>query len=148
MNAHDAILSAVLTALRLPTPVTTGSIEEEIDAADMPEGQTEAISVALVVSVPRAVAINGAPVDWVTDLAIDCAARTDGRTAAGRASRALHAAVYARLMADTTLGGAASYIGEPQISQDQALLGTRIGRTSGLYTVHHRTAAGTLEATA
>jgi hypothetical protein len=146
VNAHDAVIDAVLTTLRLPTPVAAGGVEEDIDVCAMPAEHSESVSVALVGSMPTVVAIQGAPVDWVTTLSIECAARADGRGAAGRASRMLHAAVYARLMAAPTLGGVVNHIGEPQITQDRAQLATRIGLTVGLYTVHHRTAAGTLEA--
>jgi hypothetical protein len=145
MNAHDTILAAVLAALRAAPAVTTGSIEEDVDALALPEGKAESVSVSLVGSTPVSASINNAPVEWTTQIMIECAARADGRTVAGRASRALHAAVYARLMSDTTLAGKAHHVLDPQISQDRALADTRIGITSGLYTVLHRTAGLTLE---
>jgi hypothetical protein len=147
MNAHDAIVDAILARLALAPAVTVGRIEEDIDTEALAETDDEAVSVSLVTSDPQAGEIYGHPVDWVSTVVIECYARRDSRgLSAGRASRALHAAVYARLMADPSLAGTASDVREPQISIEAAQRGTRLGCCTGTYPVWHRTAARTLEA--
>jgi hypothetical protein len=50
-------------------------------------------------------AINGAPMNLQTTIAVECYARAGTATAPDAAVDALLAAVYARLQQDTTLGG-------------------------------------------
>lgn len=146
MNAHDAIVQAVLAALRAAPAVTTGPIEEDLDAQAIPDDAGEAVSVTLVGSEPQnPAAIYGHPVDWLSTVAVECYARRDTAVAlAGRKSRQLHAAVYARLMGDHTLAGTADDVREPTLAIDNAVLDTRMGCCTGTYPVLHRTAARTL----
>ena len=145
MNAHDAVIDAVLKALRLGPAVTNGLIDEDIDADEVPEEAQEVVSVAMAASTPARGAILGHPIDWRTEVAVTCFARSDGRTPAGRASRALHAKVFARLTQDPTLGGVAFYVEEPDITAERDPKDTRLGSCTGIYPVSHRTAARTLE---
>lgn len=149
MNAHDAIVDAVLAALRQQPPVTTGLIEEDLDANELGEEVRECISVSLDASNPNRTALRGHPVQWDTDVMLECYARVDGRDdgapAGGRASRALHLRAYARLMADPSLGGVAIDLQEPQLRFDRDLLDTRLGCCVATYRVVHRTAAGSME---
>lgn len=147
MNAHDSIVDGVLQALRYPAPVTTGRIEEELDLDTIGEAEFEAIGVTLEGSNPSQSYI-GSPVDWFTQITVANFARVDSRQAvpiAGRASRALHARVYERLMADPSLGGRAFGLDEPQLTFDNLAGDTRAGICTARYTVRHRTAAQTLE---
>lgn len=148
MNAHDAIVQAVLAALRTVPAVTSGPIDEDLDALAIADETTQAISVSLVGSDPQnPAAIFGHPVDWISTLVVECYARRDSAVVlTGRASRALHAAAYARLMADPTLGGVADDLREPSIAIDNAVLDTRMGCCTGTYPVLHRTAARSLQA--
>lgn len=146
MNAHDAIVDAVLLALRTSPAVTAGPIDEELDPEAVAEGGTEAVSVALTDSDPVDAQMNGAPVDWRSTVTIECyAVRDKRRMALGRASRALHARVYARLMQDPSLGGAAMYLGPPRLTVDTDQADTRVGCCIATYAVLHRTGPNTLQ---
>lgn len=150
MNAHDAIIDAVLATLRAEPPVTDGPIAEDIDAGTIPEDATECISVSLDTSDPDRISLTGYPVNWTTDIVIECYARADGRRdgalTAGRASRALHQRVHARLMADPGLGGRAMDLRPPRIRSDRDQADTRLGCCIATYSALHRTAAASLEA--
>ncbi len=146
MNAHDAVVDAVLRALRQSPAVTQGLIDEDVDAASIGEGVDECISVGIDSSTPGRSSIRGMPIQWSTDVVLECYARVDGRTTlAGRASRALHQRAYARLMADPSLGGVAIDMLEPQLRADRDQQDTRLGCLVATYTVVHRTAAGSME---
>lgn len=144
MNTHDAVVDAVLAALRRSPAITSGPIEEDTDADLLPEGTREAVIVSLVDSDPLEQYTNR--VTWRSRVAINCHVQKDGRTNAGRASRELHARVYARLMEDRTLGGAVVDVAEPRIRQDSAQADTRMGACTGTYPVQHNTSAGSLQA--
>lgn len=147
MNAHDAIVDAVLTLLAQAPAVTTGPIGEDVDIASLPETTAEAVCISIVGSDPDApTVLMGAPVDWTTTVQIECYARADARSVAGRASRALHARVYQRLMAGNPLGAAivGADLRQPTIRSDLQVLDTRTGITVGLYPVSHRTVGNTL----
>lgn len=148
MNAQDAIVQAVLAALRTAPAVTTGLIEEDLDLAAVGDHDAQAVSVSLTGSDPQnPAAILGHPIDWISTLVIECYVRRDTATAlAGRASRSLHALVYQRLMSDPSLAGTADDLRAPSITIDNAVLNTRMGCCTGTYPVLHRTAARTLQA--
>ena len=146
MNAHDAIVSAIVSALLASPPLAGGRVAEEAAFDALPEGVAQAISVAMVRSLAQAVLVGGgAPIDWRTTVRIQCLARADAAGAGGRASRALHAQVYARLMADPTLGGLAGFIEPPALASDTELLGSRLGALTADYVVSHRTSATALD---
>lgn len=150
MTAHDDIIDFALSLLRLPAPVTDGLIEEELDLADVPEDFAEAISVDLLSSEPNDARVNGAdPLDWDTRLVVTCGAADDSRRTgahAGRASRILHNLVHQRLMADASWGGRLMYIGPPTLSFEGRSAASRMGSTTAIYRLVHRTPYNTLEA--
>jgi len=151
VNAHDAIVDAILALLRQAPAVTSGVIGEEVDIATLPETTAEAVSVSILGSDPATPApLYYAPVDWLTTVQIECYARRDARSPSGRASRALHARVYARLMTGQPLATAVpgTDLRAPSIRSDQQPLDTRLGVTTGLYPVQHRTQGNTLDAPA
>lgn len=65
---------------------------------------SDAVVVRLVSSMPSMGAITGAPVDWITSIAVECYARTT-ITTPDQAVDSLLAAAFAKVMSDTTLGG-------------------------------------------
>jgi len=147
VNAHDAIVDAVLALLAQAPAVTAGPIGEDVDIGSLPETTDEAVCISIVGSDPESpTVLMGAPVDWTTTVQIECYARADARSAAGRASRALHARVYQRLMAGNPLGAAivGADLRQPTIRSDMQVLDTRTGITVGLYPVSHRTVGNTL----
>lgn len=60
----------------------------------------------------------GYPVSWTTAVAVECYARTTAAAPADVAVDSLIEAVYARLMADPTLGGAVLAIGPRHLAFD------------------------------
>ena len=147
MNTHDAIVGAVVAALLAAPALAGGRVTEEADFDQLPEAVDQAVSVAMLSSEPRMILVGAtAPIDWRTTVRVLCFARVDTAGASGRASRALHAAVYARLMANQTLGGLVMSIDPPTLSSDTALIGTRMGLLSADYVIHHRSSSTSLDA--
>lgn len=151
MNAHDAVIDAFLDTLRR-SPAVCAIVDEEIDLDRLSEETMEAVGVRLEASEPDRLVGRGSPITWRSLVVIDCYARADGRSdsarpSQGRASRALHARVYARLMADQTLAGALIDLGQPSLRSDQDQADTRLGCCIATYPVLHRTAPGSLEHT-
>lgn len=149
MNAHDTLIDAVLTSLRR-SPAVCAIVDEDIDLDRLDEGTLEAIGVTLDSSDPGRPALRGAPVTWRSVVVLECYARADGRSdgarpSVGRASRALHARAYERLMADPSLGGVAIDLNEPSIRGDRDQADTRLGCCIAAYPVLHRTQAHSLE---
>lgn len=145
MNAHDTVMAGLLAVLRQAPAVTTGLIDEDVDETTVPEGVNECVSVELVDSNPDNPAIRGNPVYWRSQFVLSCFARADGRTPRGRASRELHARVYARLKADPSLGGVALDVLEPQLRMDHDQQDNRLGCVIAAYVVVHRTSGRILE---
>lgn len=144
-TAQDVIVDAVLAALRQAPAITTGPIDEDVDLDAVAETHAEAVSVELVSSQPQESTTGY--ITWTSRIAVLCLVRRDGRTAGQpRASRALHAKAFARLMADRGLGGLAIDVSQPAIRPERQQLDTRMGACIGLYDVRHRVFGATLDA--
>lgn len=148
MTGQDALIDALLRRLREPSPVTSGLIGEDIDEESVPEEVFEAVIVTMASSTSAMPSLLGAPLVWRTELAVTAFARHDGRGTLGlsRASRELQGRVFARVMQDPTLGGAAWNYEEPQISSDTEHRMSRLGACTGIYVFHHQTQPASLEA--
>jgi hypothetical protein len=146
MNAHDAIVAAIVSALTVAPALAGGRVADETNFDTVPDTVAEAIEVQFLGSDADAVLLSGNPVFWQTTVRISCFARRDAAGSAGRASRALHAQVYARLMADPTLAGKAGGIDPPRLRADLDRLDTRVGVLHADYVVHHNTAFESLDA--
>lgn len=149
MNSHDAVVDAMLRALREPLAVADGPIDEDIDSGALPEDVQECINLFIEGSDPGRVVMRGHPVEWTTTVVVEHYARADGRgqhgASAGRRSRALFARAYARLMADPSLGGLCTDLLPPEVRSDKDLQDTRLGCLIATYRVQHRTQARTME---
>lgn len=141
MTHHDALVNFALEVLRLPAPVVAppGLVDEEIGLQDIGEGVDEAVGVELARSEPDDVTVEGNPVDWTTRLVVTAFARNDERTPAGRRSRGVHALAHERLMADPTFGGRVFYVSPPSLAFEGRATDTRLGVTTAVYTLRHRT---------
>lgn len=137
MNGHDALIAAVVAVLSAAP--TLAVVRDESNFDPLPDSVPRAIQVTFMGSDPEMVALSGAPIDWATKVRISCYARRDASTGGERASRALHAQVYQRLMQEPTLGGVVSFIEPPRLRADIDLLDTRIGVLHAEYLVRHRT---------
>lgn len=147
MNAVDAVMAAVLLALR-SSPAVCASIDEDIDTEAVPEGTTELVNVRHETSSPvNRAAIRGNPIEWQTDIVVEAYARGDSPQAGtGRASRALQAIVYERLLSDPGLNGVAIDLLPGPIGTDSDRVDRRLGCCAATYTVVHRTQSATLDA--
>lgn len=147
MNAQDLVIDRILAALKGAPAIAQGTVVEE---RTRPFGAdtSEAVIVRFGASVPmQPEPLLGAPIDWRTTLTIEHHARGDDRTPNGRASRRLAGAVYARLMADPTLGGAVESLSVPRLVADDAQgLDETFGCVIAQYTAQHRSQALTLDA--
>jgi hypothetical protein len=145
VNAHDKVMAAILAALRRAPAVTSGVIDEDVDAGDIAEEVNQCVSVSFSAADPQRPAIRGNPVYWQSTYVFECFARADGNTPRGRASRELHRAVYARLMSDPSLGGVTLDILEPNLRNERDQQDNRLGCVIASYALVHRTSGGTLE---
>lgn len=103
-----------------------------------------AISVQWDGAMPEPGAIKGAPVHWKSRYSVECYARTNTETP-DVAVDPLLVAVYARIAADTTLGGLVAYVGEPVIEAEYSVEGDRTGWVRMSYDIEHQTENSTLE---
>ena len=143
INVHDGIIDAILTLLQASPALVDGDVAEEISLDTLPEGVDSDLSVTLMDSSPGAVVFGRR--EWTTTLRISSRARADEAGAGGRASRAVHTAAYARIMADRTLGGLVDGISAPRLSTDTAFLASRIGVLHADYVISHFTDGYSLE---
>lgn len=104
-----------------------------------------AISVQWDGAVPEPGTIKGAPVYWKSRYSVECYARTTAETP-DVAVDPLLVAVYARVAADTTLGGLVAYVGEPLIEAEYSAEGDRTGWVRMSYDIEHQTENSTVEA--
>lgn len=100
----NAAVTAAMSALQAPTPVAPQI--ERVRLRALKSGATTAVVVRPLQSEATLLALgfNSASV-WTTPIAVECYARATPGVAPDVAVDALASTVYARLMADPTLGG-------------------------------------------
>lgn len=129
LQAAPAVCDLVFRAReRVLTEDTAAAVNVQFDGAD-----------------PDIGAIHGAPVDWKSRIAVSCYARSTTQ-GGDQAVDGLLQAVYARLAADTTLGGLVDDIGVPMIEAEYDAGAQKTGWVRMTYIVSHRTQDGTLAA--
>jgi hypothetical protein len=133
----DAIVAAMVTALKGNTSLAGVTITDETTFEELPTGINEAIRVTLLESLPLNRAYGG--VDWSSTVRLACMARSDKAGVDGRSSSRLGAQAYLTLMAAPTLGGLAIGIDEPRIQPDMNFYTTRTGTLNLDFPVKHRT---------
>lgn len=84
--------------------------------------------------------IQGAPVDWSSQYALECYARSTSTTP-DQAADALFQAAYARVMADTTLGGLVHQVQVSEVRWDFDSEADQVGVMTGILTIEHRSTA-------
>jgi hypothetical protein len=104
-TAFAGIVGAIVTSLTATTPVSDNIFRARM--RPIAAQHSTAVVVRLIQATPSRGPINGAPVDWLVSVAVECYARS-ATTTPDLAVDALVQAVYARLMADITLAGASS----------------------------------------
>lgn len=107
----NTAVTAVMQALQA-TPAVAGNIGR-VQLRPVAKSVATAVIVRPVGATVLESALPGAPIAWVTTVAVECYARATPGNSPDVAVDPVVQAAYARLMADATLGGAVSLI-EPQ----------------------------------
>lgn len=143
-SAFDSILDGFVTLLNSATPVCP-FVETDAEAEPLPAGRTQSIVVTLGTAQPQQLGgIAGNPVDWATEVKVNCFASANA-TSARPAANTLANAAYTRLATDPSLGlGVGVFIGEPRIEWETEQGATRMALATLIYTVSHRTSGGSL----
>ena len=117
MSMVNDLVTAVVDALKA-APAVSPRVER-VRLRALPASAGTAVVVRPIASdVLDAELTTGHPYAWTTQLAVECYARAPQGTAPDAAVDALLESVYARLMADATLGGAATVLQPQGISYD------------------------------
>lgn len=142
-GAFPELVSAVKAALAADPPVSPAIFVNRRRA--LPDEAESALVVRLATADPEEGAIQGAPVDWETDLAIECYASGGSDEELLQALHDLAAAAWQRLLADPTLGGLAMGLELGRMEWDFESTGEDLGAQIINFTVLHQTAGGNLE---
>lgn len=133
---HDAVVAAIVAKLLEAPAIAAGQVDDETDFDELPDTVTQAVRVTLLDSLPLS---KYGLVEWTSTIRIACMARDDRATTDGRPSMQVAAAVYARLMADQTLGNVIKRIDEPRLQPDMQFYRNRIGVHNLDFPVKHET---------
>ena len=133
------LLQAVVALLQAAPAVAELVQEERDDSAGFTAASVVNLSVPS--SEPDEQALSGSPVMWASTLQAEVMVRAgDGITGRGALSPVV-AALYARLMNDTTLAAAGWYVdGPPRLAMDSTEAQDRIGGARLTWRVLHRSA--------
>lgn len=146
--AHNAIGAGALALLLTPPAIAGGQVKRG-QTRPVADTVQRFVGITLAGSDPDRVQIRGNPVEWSTTLRASCCAR--GTTSVGVASTGeenaieLFGEVYARLLSEPTLGGAAWDVEPGPVDLEQDELDSSLACVTATFRVRHRTAANTLE---
>ena len=138
----SGIVAALVSAL-----VAAPAVSTQVDRArqrPIQDGQATAVVVRIQASTPERFAILNGPTDWDTEIAIECYARS-ATLAPDEAADVLLAAVWAKLSADTTLGGLVMDLQPTGLEYDFAPGADNMACVTLALKVMHRTTNNTLE---
>ncbi|MCX8017683.1 MAG: hypothetical protein N2690_07285 [Rhodocyclaceae bacterium] len=143
MSMINTLVTAVVAALQAAPAVS--SRVERVRLRALPAGTSTAVVVRPLSSEVLASELStGQPYVWDTQLVVECYARAQQGTAADVAVDALVSAVYARLLADTTLGGAAVVLQPQSIAYDFDVDGESVVCASIQFIARQRTVGNSL----
>jgi hypothetical protein len=142
-TAHIAVRSAVVAALQAAPALAGGRIYVG-RRRTLSRSDASALIVRLAGSDSNPGAVRGAPVDWRTGVVVEAYARS----ATGDPEQAawdLHAQVFDRLQADSTLAGAVDDVATPTFGEaDREDEDDSLAALTAVYQILHRTTANTL----
>lgn len=141
MTAIASIVGAIVAALSAGTPVSAHIFRARV--RPVPDEATNAVAVRPVSALPDRSDIGGAPVDFTTNIAVECYARS-ATTSPDLAVDALLESVYARLMADASLGGLVMDLNLTGIDFNFDADALQSGSATLTFAVRHRTSSTTL----
>ena len=136
-------VGAIVAALSSGTPVA--SQIARVRLRPMAAAQAQAVVVrALQTDVAELALCPGYPVSWATAVVVECYTRSGAATTPDVAVDPLVEAVYARLMADTTLGGAVLALQPQSIAWDFDADGDNTTCATLVFSARHRSPGATL----
>lgn len=136
-------VGAIVSALSSGTPVASQIARVRLRA--FAQAVTQAVTVRPLQSeVGDQAFAPGYPISWRSSIAVECYARSGAAIAPDVAVDSLLEAAYARIMADTTLGGAVLDIQPQSISYDFDADGDQTTCATLVFTTLQRAAARTL----
>ena len=139
----SATVAAIVAALNAGTPVATQVARVRL--RPLAASQAQAVVVRPLNSeVSEMALIPGHPVGWATAIAVECYARSSVALAPDVAVDSLVESVYARLMADTTLGGVVVALQPQSIGWDFDADGEQTTCATLVFTARHRSPGATL----
>lgn len=137
------VAAAIVTALSSGTPVSSQIHRARVRPAS--QDWTTMVVVRLQDAQLERFAINGGPYNVDTNIAVECYARASAGTSPDLAIDSLLAAVYARLAADSSLGGLVSDLLLNTLQYDFDADDTGTACVTLNYTALHRAANQSLE---
>jgi hypothetical protein len=136
-------VGAIVSALNAGTPVATQVARVRLRPMAQATG-TAAIVRPLSTEVVETALYPGQPVSWTTVISVECYARSSAATTPDIAVDSLVSDVYARLMADTTLGGVVLALQPQSIAWDFDADGENTTCATLLFNARHRSPGATL----
>lgn len=138
----NTAVTAIVSALQSGTPVA--STIARVRLRPLARSTAQAVVVRPIqTQVAEAALYAGLPISWNSTIAVECYARSGAATAPDIAVDALLEAVYARLMADPTLGGAVLSLQPQEVSFDFDADGDQTTCATLVFHVRQRTAGAT-----
>lgn len=139
-SQHQSIVEAVQALLTAAPALASGRVFE---GRDMPLGSdvVSQIHVFANDSEPNADILTGAPVDWLSQIAIVIRARRDTTTgySAEKVADALFVDVWSRVMAAQSLGGLAMQLQVGPVQRDRDQADPDVAAFTWLFHIVHRT---------
>lgn len=136
-------VAAIVAALSAGTPVAPQVARVRLRPIAKDTG-TAVIVTPLATEVAEASLVPGLPVSWTTAIKVECYARSSAATTPDVAVDSLVAAVYARLMADPSLGGAVLALQPQSIAWDFDADGENTTCATLVFNARHRSPGATL----
>jgi len=142
-TAFAQVVGAMIDVLQAGTPVAQGVYRARMRPVAQQFDASVVVRPIDAQATPFAI-LNG-PVDWTTQIAVECYARAAPGTSPDVAVDALLAAVYARLASDPTLGALVMDINPTALAYDFFEDAEQLACVTVTYSVLHRTQHLSLE---
>lgn len=138
-----AAVTAIVAALSSGTPVASQIARVRLRPLAATAAQAVVVR-PLQTEVTETTLIPGSPVSWTTAISVECYARTSAATTPDVAVDSLVEAVYARLMADPTLGGVVLSLQPQNVAWDFDADGEQTTCATLVFNARHRSSGATL----
>lgn len=140
-TAFSKIVTAVIDALNA-SPAVCGRVDRA-RVTEVPEQDTEAVTVQWEQAMAAQGGIRGAPIDWTSRITVEAFARSV-RDSGDVAVDPLLERIFARLAEDSTLGGLIGDLMIVGIEAENSAEGKKTGWVRLTYIADHRTNNSTL----